>query len=77
MAKKKTYIDPEVEIKAHGQEAETPPSLRVHIVKKGDTLRAIARDYLGDSRRIEEIRRANNLATDILTIGRELIIPDR
>lgn len=59
------------------QEAEKAPALRVHIVKKGDTLRTIAREYLGDSRRTEEIRKMNNLATNILRVGRELTIPER
>lgn len=59
------------------QEAEKAPALRVHIVKKGDTLRTIAREYLGDSRKVEKIRQLNGLATDILRVGRELIIPDR
>ena len=53
------------------------PALRVHIVKKGDTLRTIAREYLGDSSKVQEIREMNNLSTDMLLVGRELIIPDR
>ena len=73
--KKKVAIDDTeiIEVRV----AEEVPALRVHIVRKGDTLRTIAREYLGDSRRVEEIRQLNGLATDILTIGRELTIPDK
>lgn len=59
------------------QETEKVPALRVHIVRKGDTLRTIAREYLGDSGRMEEIRKMNDLATNILRVGRELTIPER
>ncbi|MBQ4447440.1 MAG: LysM peptidoglycan-binding domain-containing protein [Clostridia bacterium] len=75
MAKKK-YEEPVVNTNSEAGPAEEP-ALRVHIVRKGDTLRNIARDYLGDSRRVQEIRNINQLATDILKVGRELIIPDR
>ena len=75
--KKKVVATDAVEIEEE-QEAVVAPALRVHIVKKGDTLRTIAREYLGDSSRAAEIRELNKLATDnILMIGRELTIPDR
>ena len=83
MASKKKVAEPdEVKIENSVQETEQDqkeavPALRVHIVKKGDTLRTIAREYLGDSTRVAEIREINQLATDILTVGRELTIPDR
>lgn len=76
MAAKKHETNDVVET-VEEQEAEKAPALRVHIVKKGDTLRTIAREYLGDSRKVEKIRQLNGLATDILRVGRELIIPDR
>lgn len=53
------------------------PALRVHIVKTGDTLRALAIRYLGDAGRAHEIREMNGLATDILRVDRELTIPDK
>lgn len=76
MATKKKVATDAVE-PVEEQEAVTPPALRVHIVKKGDTLRTIAREYLGDSSRAVEIRELNQLATDILRVGRELTIPER
>ena len=47
-----------------------------HVVKEGDTLRALAFHYLGRGSRMREIRAINHLATDILTVGEELIIPE-
>lgn len=76
MATKKKVASDAVET-VEEQEAVEAPALRVHIVKRGDTLRTIAREYLGDSSRVQEIRELNQLATDILRVGRELIIPDR
>ena len=49
----------------------------IHEVVKGDTLGIIAGKYLGDASRAGEIRKLNNLATDILRIGRKLIIPKK
>ena len=48
---------------------------RIYIVKKGDTLTGIAGKMLGDSTRYGEIVKLNNLATDILKVGRELKLP--
>ncbi len=76
MAKNKKDEDIDVKTEEE-QEASAAPGPRIHIVKKGDTLRAIAREYLGNSSRVQEIRELNQLATDILRVGRELIIPDR
>jgi nucleoid-associated protein YgaU len=64
--------------------AEVSPSLpekpvRYHIVQPYETLRSIARDTLGDSRRADEIR-SRNLRTlngsDVLTPGLRLELPD-
>ena len=44
----------------------------IYIVKSGDSLWSIARNY-GVS--IADIRQANNLTSDLLTIGQQLIIP--
>jgi len=42
-------------------------------VKKGDTLSAIADRYNGD---LQEIMRSNQLTSELVPVGRELIIPD-
>ena len=52
-------------------------SPRTHTVVKGDTLRSISAKYLGKASRADEIRRLNNLATDILKIGRVLNLPEK
>jgi len=57
--------------------AQNVPALRIHIVRSGDSLRSISRNYLGDSRRYKEIKDMNDLTTDVLSVGMELIIPDR
>ncbi len=48
---------------------------RVHIVKTGDTLRSISKQYYGSVKKMDAIRNANDLATDFLRVGRELILP--
>jgi LysM domain len=52
----------------------TPP--RTHIVESGDTLEGLAREYYGDPARWEDIKRANNLRTDVIQLGQKLTIPD-
>lgn len=52
------------------------PAPRIHIVQKGDTMISIARYYLGDPRRVDEIRKTNRLSNDVLKVGSELTIPD-
>lgn len=48
------------------------PDTGVHIVRSGDTLFSLARLY---GTTVEELRRINNLTTDTLSIGQQLIIP--
>ena len=48
-----------------------------HTVVKGDTVYSIAQKYLCKTSRASEIRRANNLVTDILRIGKVLVIPQK
>lgn len=48
-----------------------------HTVVKGDTVYSIAQKYLGKTSRASEIRRVNNLVTDILRIGKVLVIPKK
>ena len=43
-----------------------------HIVESGDTLYAIAKKY---NKTVDEIKKANNLVSNILSIGQKLIIP--
>ncbi|MBQ2973315.1 MAG: LysM peptidoglycan-binding domain-containing protein [Clostridia bacterium] len=57
--------------------AEQKPEKITHTVKKGDTLRAIAAKYLGKASRANEIASVNKLATDILKVGRVLVIPKK
>lgn len=44
----------------------------IYIVKRGDTLYSIARNF---NTTVDEIKRLNNLSSNTLTIGDELIIP--
>ncbi len=44
-----------------------------YIVKRGDSLWSIAKKY---NVKVEELKRANNLTTDLLSIGQRLIIPN-
>lgn len=53
------------------------PEKITHTVKKGDTLRKIAEKYLGKASRANEIASVNKLATDILKVGRVLVIPKK
>lgn len=84
MAKTKATDTPETVVEetatteaAPVEAPEEAPALRVHIVKMGDTLRALAIRYLGDASRANEIREMNGLATGILRVDRELTIPDK
>lgn len=56
------------------QKAETSV---IHVVKKGDTIRSIAQKYLGSTSRACEIRMKNKLVTDILPVGKKLVIPKK
>lgn len=58
-------------------DVSTKSDLIIHTVSQGDTLRSIAQKYLGTPKRAHEIRIKNNLATDILRVGRKLVIPNK
>ena len=47
-------------------------SLNEYIVKKGDSLWSISRNY---NITVDELKKANNLSTNLLTIGQVLVIP--
>lgn len=69
--------DPEesaVEKKVTPKPAKQQPKPVVYTVKKGDTLGRIAGMY-GSSITVKDIRRANNLTSDKLSIGQKLKIP--
>lgn len=51
---------------------ETIPEKGIYVVKSGDSLYAIAQKY---GVTVDEIKRANNLTSNILSIGQTLIIP--
>ena len=64
-------------VRKAGAGADEVPALRVHIVRRGDTLGALARYYLGSSSRANEIRELNCLTIDCIRENDELTIPDR
>ena len=49
---------------------------KTHVVQKGDTLATISYQYYGTRKRAGEILKLNDLATPVLRIGRQLILPD-
>ena len=55
---------------------EPAKTQRVHTVVHGDTLWDIAERYLGDGRRYPEIKRLNNLSSNVIYTGWKLKIPD-
>jgi nucleoid-associated protein YgaU len=58
--------------------AESPERPRVYVVEKGDTLWAIAKQFLGSGNRWRELVAANpGLEPEKLSIGREIIIPPK
>ena len=55
----------------------TQPTKTVYVVKRGDSLWAIAKKYLGDGRRYPEIVRLNGLKSTIIRVGQKLTIPNK
>ncbi len=48
-----------------------------HVMKRGDTLYSLAREYYGDAKRWREIARANNIQDpNDIPIGKRLVIPE-
>lgn len=56
--------------------APTPTTYRVHTVVHGDTLWAIAKEYLGNGSRYTEIVQLNGLKSNIIYSGMKLNIPN-
>ncbi len=51
--------------------------MTVYTIKQGDTLSAIARDYLGDINRWPELAQLNSIPNpDVLRIGQLIQLPD-
>lgn len=58
------------------KEAEKTPVINlVHTVVSGDSLWSIAKKYLGDGTRFEEIKDLNGLTNNIIRVGMKLKIP--
>lgn len=55
----------------------TSTAEKVHTVKKGDSLWAIAKKYLGNGARYPEIVKLNGLKSTVLSIGQKLRIPKK
>jgi len=47
-----------------------------YVVKKGDNLSKISRHFYGSEGYVEEIKNANNIKGDVLSLGQELVIPE-
>lgn len=55
-----------------------PPSTRMHVVRKGDTLWSIAKRYLGDGKQWPRLVKANpGLDPQKLHVGQTLKVPER
>lgn len=62
--------------------SETPPNFApagggiTHVIRKGDTLWSLARQYYGDPRRWTDIRDANpGLNPNAMRVGQQIVIP--
>ncbi len=56
--------------------APTPETYRIHTVVKGDSLWAIAQNYLGDGSRYKELKTLNGLTSNVIYTGWKLKIPN-
>lgn len=59
------------------QEPEpTPePSTRTHTVQTGETLYRIAMNYYNDPSAVDRIKQANNLGSNEISVGQQLVLP--
>ena len=58
-------------------ETTTPAPDVIHKVKSGDTLSKISEQYYSNARYVNLIKEANNLQSDNIRIGQELVIPPK
>ena len=73
----------EAKLKAQKEEAEkkaqadknAQASAKTHIVQTGDTLYSISVKYYKNGSMVEKIKAANNLKSDSIPLGKELILP--
>ena len=64
------------EVAPVANEVPAPPASRTHTVAAGDTLFNIAKQYLGDGNRYQELAKANNIANpDHIEVGQVITIP--
>ncbi len=69
-----------IRISAAKREEGTPPSYSAHTVKAGDCLWNLAKQYLGDGRRYNEIYELNRDIVqnpNLIYVGQELKLPER
>jgi pilus assembly protein CpaB len=66
----------EKETEDSGQTSENQSTEEIiHVVKYGETLMGISRQYYGSSKKYEEIKKANNLKGNTIVTGQKLKIP--
>lgn len=62
------------EEQANEQSSNTTNS-KTHVVQANDTLFSIAMKYYKDPTKVDAIKKANNLSSDSIPLGKELILP--
>lgn len=57
------------------QQSPNTANAKKHLVQVNDTLYSIAMKYYKDPTKVDAIKRANNLSSDSIPLGQELILP--
>ena len=57
------------------QQSSNTANAKKHLVQVNDTLYSIAMKYYKDPTKVDAIKRANNLSSDSIPLGQELILP--
>ncbi len=57
------------------EQSSNASSAKTHVVQTNDTLYSIAMKYYKDPTKVEAIKKANNLSSDSIPLGKELILP--